>query len=71
MDSEKSHKLSLFPLPLLTDTKKPYRSFAEFYGSQPSEKDPPSLQQSGDPDAIEAGTKHKESSEQSSLLRMF
>ena len=59
MDPEKFQDLSLLPLPLLDATKEHYRPFTELYGDQPSEKDRPSMQQSGDQDAIEAGTKYK------------
>ena len=59
MDPEKFQELSLLPLPLLDATKEHYRPFTELYGDQPSEKDRPSMQQSGDQDAIEADTKHK------------
>ena len=59
MDLEKFKELSLLPLPLLDTTKEHYRPFEELNGSEPTEKDRPSLQQSGDPEAVEADTKHK------------
>ena len=59
VDPEKIMELSFLPLPLLDVTKEHYSSFTDLCGSQPSEKDRPSLQQSGDPDAIDADAKHK------------
>ena len=59
MDLEKFKELSFLPLPLLDTTKEHYCRFEELYGSEPTGKGRPSLQQSGDPEAVEADTKHK------------
>ena len=59
MDLEKFKELSLLPLPVLDATKEHYCPFEELYGSEPTGKDQPSLQQSGDPEAVEADAKHK------------
>ena len=56
MDLEKFKELSLLPLPLLEEH---YRPFEELYGSEPTGRDRPLLLQSGDPEAIDADTKHK------------
>ena len=59
MDPAKFQELLMLPLPLLDDTKEHYRPFTELYSCQPSEQDCPSLQPSGDSDAIDANAKHK------------
>lgn len=59
MESENFEKLSFLPLPLLFPSKEHYCPFSELYGSIPSEKDRPSLEQIGDADAIEADSRHK------------
>lgn len=59
MGKEKFQELSLLLLPLLDNTKEHYRQFEKLYGTAPTEKEHPSLQQSGDPKAVEADTKQK------------
>ena len=59
MDPVKFQEVLMLPLPLLDDTKEHYCPFSELYGDQPSENDRPSLQPSGDPDALDADAKHK------------
>ncbi len=58
-DPEIFEKLSFLPLPVLNSSKEHYVPSVDLYCKPPDEKDRPSLQPTGDVDAIEADARHK------------